>query len=78
MKHIPHGDENAAHLDLYLFWSELTWAGINYGFSFPAVGSVEKTSPGWLEPVDLTVSEHVFCAEHLPGSGTIFPPLPLE
>lgn len=42
------------------------------------LGMWKKTSPGWLEPMDLTVSEHVFCAEHLPGADTIFPPLPLE
>lgn len=78
VKHIPHGDASAAHLDLFLFWSELLGFAWIPWILFPCCWECGKTSPGWLEPKGLTVSDRVFCAEHLPGSATIFPPLPLE
>lgn len=76
VEHIPRGDENGAHVSFgfdqnYLGWHKL-W------ILFPCCWECGKTSPGWLEPMDLTVSEHEFCSEHMPGSDTIFPPCPRE
>lgn len=44
VKHIPFGDENGAHVSFGFvpLLMSITWVRTSCGFSFPAVGNVEK------------------------------------
>lgn len=59
MKHIPHGDESASHVSFGFapLLIGITWVGINYGFSLPAVGNVEQLpQDGWNQWIWLSVN----------------------
>lgn len=61
MRHIPGGDGNSVHVS---FGFPPLWIGVNLGLhklwiALSSCWERGKTSPGWLEPMDLAVSEHV-------------------